>query len=82
MTRGDVRDGTADNVQHRLIRHGHEQLLRLLDDILSSTHDGTESCSCLVRGAELRSMLIRQLRLEPSAVCADPAATEAPEEDA
>jgi hypothetical protein len=54
----------ADDVQHRLARHGQQRLMRFLDDVLSTTHEGPASCTCLVRSAELRSMLIRQLRLE------------------
>lgn len=59
--------GSARDLQDRLIRHGHERLLRFLDEILSNTHDGAGSCTCLVRGAELRSLLVRQLRLEAKA---------------
>jgi hypothetical protein len=60
------RDHDIGDVQHRLARHGQERLMRFLDDVLSTTHDGREACSCLVRSAELRSMLVRQLRLEAS----------------
>ncbi|MFP5321018.1 MAG: hypothetical protein ACLGIC_04140 [Acidimicrobiia bacterium] len=66
--------GSAPDLQDRLIRHGHERLLRFLDEILSNTHDGAGSCTCLVRGAELRSLLVRQLRLEANVAraAADP----------
>lgn len=61
-----ARCGLEDNgdVHHRLARHGQQRLLHFIDEILSTTHDGAETCTCLVRGAELRSMLVRQLRLE------------------
>lgn len=54
----------GDDVHHRLARHGQHRLLHFIDEMLSTTHDGFETCTCLVRAAELRSMLIRQLRLE------------------
>ncbi len=52
------------DVHHRLARHGQQRLLHFIDELLSTTHDGADTCTCLVRGAELRSLLIRQLRLE------------------
>ena len=55
-------------VQDRLARHGQQRLLHFIDELLSTTHEGAEACTCLVRGAELRSMLIRQLRLEAHTV--------------
>lgn len=58
----------ADDLHHRLARHGQRRLLHFIDEILSTTQDGADSCTCMVRGAELRSMLIRQLRLEARAV--------------
>ena len=54
----------AGEVDHRVARHGQQRLLHFIDELLSTTHEGAETCTCLVRGAELRSMLIRQLRLE------------------
>jgi hypothetical protein len=60
------RDEVAGDVQHRLARHGQERLMRFLDDVLSTTHEVTGACTCLVRSAELRSLLVRQLRLEAS----------------
>lgn len=57
------RDDNGD-VRHRLARHGQRRLLHLIDEILSTTQHGADTCTCMVRGAELRSMLIRQLRLE------------------
>jgi hypothetical protein len=51
----------------RLIRHGRRRLLRYIDELLATTLDeagGADACTCLVRGAELRSLLVRQLRLE------------------
>lgn len=58
--------GLDDNgdVRHRLARHGQRRLLHFINEILSTTQQGAETCTCLVRGAELRSMLIPQLRLE------------------
>lgn len=56
-------DGAFD-VHHRVARHGQQRLLHFIDELLTTTHEGAETCTCLVRGAELRSMLIRQLRLE------------------
>ena len=56
-------------VQRRVARHGQQRLLHFIDELLSTTHEGTESCTCVVRGAELRSLLIRQLRLEAVAAC-------------
>lgn len=52
------------DVHHRLARHGQHRLLHFIDEILSTTHDRADTCTCMVRGAELRSMLVRQLRLE------------------
>lgn len=57
-------DEDAGDLHHRLARHGQHRLLHYIDDVLSTTHDGADTCTCLVRAAELRSMLIRQLRLE------------------
>lgn len=59
-------DDQADDgsVQRRLARHGQQRLLHFIDELLSTTHERAEGCTCLVRGAELRSLLIRQLRLE------------------
>lgn len=61
--------GLDDNggVHHRLARHGQHRLLHFIDEILSTTQHGADTCTCMVRGAELRSMLIRQLRLESRA---------------
>lgn len=56
--------GDEGGVQRRLARHGQQRLLHFIDELLSTTHESAESCTCLVRGAELRSLLIRQLRLE------------------
>ncbi|MDZ7674788.1 MAG: hypothetical protein U5K30_06960 [Acidimicrobiales bacterium] len=59
-------DAEAHEAQHRLAAHGRQRLLQFLDDVLFATHDEPDSCPCLVRSAELRSMLVRQLRLEAS----------------
>lgn len=56
--------GDDGGVQRRVARHGQQRLLHFIDELLSTTHEGAETCTCLVRGVELRSMLIRQLRLE------------------
>jgi hypothetical protein len=56
--------GDGDDIHLRLSRHRREQLLHLIDELLAASDDGGASCTCLVRGAELRSLLIRHLRLE------------------
>jgi hypothetical protein len=56
------------DVPARVARTGQQRLLHFIDELLWTTHEGAESCTCLVRGAELRSMLIRQLRLEARTV--------------
>ena len=53
-----------DVIEHRLTRHGHQRLLRFIDELLSTTSgDGTD-CTCLVRAAELRALLLRHVKLE------------------
>lgn len=56
------------DVHVRLARDGQQRLLHFIDELLATTHEGAETCTCLVRGAELRSLLIRQLRLEARTV--------------
>lgn len=60
---GRRHDHPASDLQTRLTRHGHERLLRFVDRVLAET-TGPGECSCLVRAAELRAMLVRQVRLE------------------
>ena len=52
-------------VEHRLVRLGRERLARLLDELIASwgTASG-QTCTCLVRTAELRRLLLQQLRIE------------------
>lgn len=57
-------DGAATDVQRRLIRHGRRRLVRFIDEVLATTRGSAEECTCLVRGAELRSLVVRQIRLE------------------
>ncbi|MCO8126552.1 hypothetical protein NHL50_04975 [Acidimicrobiia bacterium EGI L10123] len=64
--------GDGEGVQRRLARHGQQRLLHFIDELLSTTHESAESCTCLVRGAELRSLLIRQLRLEAVSSAGEP----------
>lgn len=61
--------GFDDNggVHHRLARHGQRRLLHFIDELLSTTQHRADTCTCMVRSAELRSMLLRQLRLESRA---------------
>ena len=58
-------DGNPDDLGHRLSRHGQQRLLRFIDELLSSTSEGgSDDCTCLVRAAELRALLLRQVKLE------------------
>lgn len=59
-------DRAATDLHARLTRHGQERLVTfverlLLDDGGDGEDDG---CTCLVRTAELRALLVRQIRLE------------------
>ena len=47
-----------------VVRHGHQRLLRLLDDLLFAAGVDAEGCACLVRSADLEQRLRRQARLE------------------
>jgi len=44
----------------RLIAHGQDRIRRFIDRLLADP----DECFCVVRAAELRAMLIRQIRLE------------------
>lgn len=58
-------DGASDDLGQRLSRHGQQRLLRFIDELLSSTSEGgSDDCTCLVRAAELRALLLRQVKLE------------------
>ena len=52
--------GAADTV-----RNGQRRLARLVDSMLAAG-DEDGSCACIVRAAELRAELVRQVRLEAS----------------
>jgi hypothetical protein len=58
----------ASDLRARLTSHGQERLLRFVERLLADADDELGACSCLVRVAELRAMLIRQIRLEGGAV--------------
>lgn len=58
----------GDDVADRVAHDGQQRLLRFVDELLVTTEEGPETCTCMVRSAELRSMLARQLRLEASVV--------------
>ena len=64
--------GDDGSVQRRVARHGQQRLLHFIDELLSTTHESADTCTCMVRGAELRSLLIRQLRLEAVAATGEP----------
>jgi hypothetical protein len=59
----DVRRPSSD-LHARVTRHGQDRLLTFIERLLADTHDDDDRCSCLVRTAELRALLIRQIRLE------------------
>ena len=61
----------AADVHARITRHGQERLLTFIERLLAGEADDG-SCTCLLRVAELRAMLVRQIRLE-SRVPARPA---------
>jgi len=61
----DERDQHVSEAGRRVARAGREQLLHFVNDLLAtSTGPDREDCSCLVRAAEVRAMLIRQVRLQ------------------
>ncbi len=45
------------------VRRGQRRLLSVVDDMLMES-DSEQGCACIVRAAELRGLLIRQIRLE------------------
>jgi len=47
------------------VRLGQRRLLRFIDDMLTEASDDA-GCACIVRAAELRGLLVRQIRLESS----------------
>ena len=53
--------GAADTV-----RNGQRRLVRLVDAMLAADDDGDGRCACIVRAAELRAGLVRQVRIEDS----------------
>ena len=57
--------GRSDDVERRLTRHGQQRLIHFIDELLStSSGEESDDCPCLVRAAELRAMLLRQVKLE------------------
>lgn len=56
----------AADLHARVTRHGQDRLLTFVERLLADTDDETADggCTCLVRTAELRALLIRQIRLE------------------
>ena len=54
----------ASDLHARVTRHGQDRLLTFVERLLADTDDEEGRCTCLVRTAELRSLLIRQIRLE------------------
>lgn len=49
----------------RLARHGQRQLLRFVNELLDTTAEpDQDDCACLLRSAELRALLVRQVRLQ------------------
>lgn len=58
----DVRRPSSD-LHARVTRHGQDRLVTFIERLLADTHDDGR-CTCLVRTAELRALLIRQIRLE------------------
>jgi hypothetical protein len=58
-------DGThLSDTTHQVVRQGLERLLRFTDDLIFVTAEHDVDCTCLVRAAELQSLLTRQARLE------------------
>lgn len=47
------------------VRQGQRRLLEFVDDMLTEAGDDAD-CACIVRAAELRGLLVRQIRLESS----------------
>jgi hypothetical protein len=47
------------------VRQGQRRVLRFVDDMLTESSDDA-GCACMVRAAELRGLLVRQIRLESS----------------
>lgn len=47
------------------VRKGQRRLLKFVDDVLTEASDD-DRCACIVRAAELRGLLVRQIRLESS----------------
>jgi hypothetical protein len=56
-------DGMAPAVADR-VRIGQRRLLGFVDDLLGTTDGDEPGCACIVRAAELRALVQRQIRLE------------------
>ncbi len=56
----------ADTKGSQLIQRGQSRLVDFIDELLTSTaeHGPDDACSCLLRAAELRARLLRQVSLE------------------
>lgn len=57
-------DTQPSDTPHHVMRQGLERLLRFTDDLIFVTAERDVDCTCLVRAAELQSLLTRQARLE------------------
>ena len=54
----------GSDLHARVTRHGQDRLMTLVERLLADTDEKEGPCTCLVRTAELRARLIRQIRLE------------------
>ena len=54
----------ASDLHARVTRHGQDRLLTFVERLLADTGGDDGDCTCLVRAAELRALLVRQIRLE------------------
>jgi len=57
-----ARTPASPELHARIVRHGQERLLSFTERLL--TGEDEEGCTCLLRAAELRALLVRQIRLE------------------
>lgn len=52
----------------QLVRDGQQRLLRVLDELLFSVEADDDTCTCIVRAAEVDLLLRRQAKLEATAL--------------